>query len=355
MGDGKKRVKQTLRLAHYSLPITHYVIAALFAAIMGGCGTVTTREPTVSKVPPAPRSGGYYLDDGPGENPRADLDGIPEPTPRLEPLHRGASRPYVVMGRHYKPMTALAPYKARGTATWYGRRYHGKQTSSGEIYDMYGISAAHPILPIPSYARVTNLQNGKSVVVRINDRGPFVEDRLIDLSYTAAHKLGVLAGGSATVEVEAIIPGESATTAVASAAPRRGCCPPAAEDATAAPTRGESMPATERWEAGPTVTPPPAGEPPAVASSAPAPQVPLTSDASGFYLQLGAFGSRENAESYLSRLKAQVDWLAQALHVFARDGLFRIHAGPYANQAEARQIADRISQALGVRPFVLTR
>jgi rare lipoprotein A len=103
-------------------------------------------------------------------------------------------------------MTSLAPYKARGIATWYGRRYHGKQTASGERYDMYAMTAAHTTLPIPSYARVTNLANGKSVVVRINDRGPFVDGRIIDLSYTAAHKLGVLAGGNARVEVEALVP-----------------------------------------------------------------------------------------------------------------------------------------------------
>jgi len=240
-------------------------------------------------------------------------------------------------------MTALAPYQARGVATWYGRRYHGRQTSSGELYDMYGITAAHTTLPIPSYARVTNLQNGKSVVVRVNDRGPFIEDRLIDLSYTAAHRLGMLAGGSTMVEVESIIP--DASGARVAAAPVQTPPPALARD---------SAPAAASREAGPVaVALPPAVEPPAAA--APAPQVLLTSDASGFYLQLGAFGSRENAESFLSRLKAQVDWLAQALHIFPRDGLFRIHAGPYANQAEAREIADRISQALGVQPFVLTR
>ncbi len=296
----------------------------------------------MSKAPPSAPAGrgGYYLDDGPGENPPADLDNIPDAVPRTEPLHRGASRPYVVMGRSYTPMTALAPYKARGIATWYGRRYHGKMTSSGEIYDMYDMTAAHTILPIPSYARVTNLRNGKSVVVRVNDRGPFVDGRVIDLSYTAAHKLGVLAGGNAMVEVESIFPGAPEPVLAASALPP---AVPAPEPTPAVPPR----------EAQPTAAPPPAAEPQSPATAASAPQVPVTVDASGVYLQLGAFGSRENAESYLARLKAQVDWLA--LHILSRDGLFRIHAGPYANQAEARQIADRISQALGVRPFVLTR
>lgn len=278
---------------------------------MSGCGTTPKREPSVSKAPPTPR-GGYYLDDGPGEYPPVDLDSIPDAVPKLEPLHRGASRPYVVMGRDYAPMTSLQPYKARGFATWYGRRYHGKQTSSGETYDMYAMTAAHATLPIPSYARVTNLANGKSVVVRINDRGPFIGDRLIDLSYTAAYKVGVLGGGSAVVEVESIIPGDPMPMAVASGA----------------------------------------GQPAAISA---APEIPLTNAASGVYLQLGAFGSKENAETYLMRLKLQLAWLAERLHVFPGEGLYRVHAGPYANRAEARQIADRIGQALSIRPMVLVR
>ncbi|HXF67001.1 MAG TPA: septal ring lytic transglycosylase RlpA family protein, partial [Burkholderiales bacterium] len=166
---------------HVSRFTLRCLAAAITAMALSACGTVAKRE-SVSKTPATPaRPGGYYLDDGPGGAPPVDPDSVPEPVPRLEPLHRGASRPYVVMGRQYTPMTQLAPYKARGIATWYGRRYHGRQTSSGEIYDMYALTAAHPTLPIPSYARVTNLQNGKSVVVRVNDRGPFLEGRLIDL------------------------------------------------------------------------------------------------------------------------------------------------------------------------------
>jgi rare lipoprotein A len=186
--------KVRFSVSHSALSTQHLVAASLLAAMLSGCGT------------PATRPGGYYLDDGPGGKPPANLDSIPDAVPRVEPINRGTARPYVVMGRSYTPMTSLAPYKARGIATWYGRRYHGKQTASGERYDMYAMTAAHTTLPIPSYARVTNLANGKSVVVRINDRGPFVDGRIIDLSYTAAHKLGVLAGGNARVEVEALVP-----------------------------------------------------------------------------------------------------------------------------------------------------
>jgi len=280
--------------------------ALVLAAMVSGCGTAP-------KAPPRP--GGYYLDDGPGTNPPANIDAIPDAVPRAEPINRGTARPYVVMGKSYTPMTALAPYKARGIATWYGRRYHGKPTSSGEPYDMYAMTAAHTTLPIPSYARVTNLKNGKSVVVRVNDRGPFVDGRIIDLSYTAAHRIGVLAGGNAMVEVQTILP-DGAGSMIATA--------------------------------------PPAEPPPPVVAAAP-PAAPASADAGGVYLQLGAFGSRENAENFLARMKIQIEWLASALHVFSRDGLYRVHAGPYPREAEARRDADRIGQSLGVRPFVFTR
>ena len=107
------------------------------------------------------------------------------------------------------PATSLRPYHERGVASWYGRKFHGQKTSSGETYDMYAMTAAHPTLPLPSYARVTNVATGKSVVVRVNDRGPFLHDRVIDLSYAAAHRIGIAQKGSGEVEVEAILPGDA--------------------------------------------------------------------------------------------------------------------------------------------------
>ncbi|MGH8620160.1 MAG: septal ring lytic transglycosylase RlpA family protein [Burkholderiales bacterium] len=316
------------------------VLAALAISTLAACGSAEKRDPvestdrTAAATPPptsetkptvkppatGPRGGAYYLDDGPGDNPPPDLDKIPDAVPKLEPLNRGTARPYSVMGRSYTPMTTLGPYRARGIATWYGRRYHGLKTSSGEPYDMYAMTAAHTLLPIPSYVRVTNPANGKAVVVRVNDRGPFIGDRLIDLSYTAAWKLGLLAGGSGVVEVELIVPGADNT------APR----PATAETpAIVSVTRTET----------------PGGQP----------VLPMTSGRGGLYIQLGAFGAQDNADNYLARIKAQLDWLAPQLHVFPRDGLFRIHAGPFASQVEAREAADRISQALGIKTIVLTR
>ncbi len=332
--------------------------------MLTGCGTFASREatapvarapdgtsPATGKPAPAPRpgGGGYYLNDGPGDNPPANLDLIPDAVPRAEPLRPANMRPYAVMGQTYTPMTRLTPYRERGIASWYGRRYHNQKTASGEIYDMYAMTAAHTVLPIPSFARVTNLANNKSVVVRINDRGPFHSDRLIDLSYTAAWKLGVLAGGRAMVEVETVFAdaGTPLTPTVAAATPGAATAPvvidkPPPVVATAAGVVATPLVNAELLNATPVVA---------------TPTVAVTAEAGakGLFLQLGAFGSPDNAENYLARLRSEVDWLAGALHVYSKDGLFRVHAGPYANQAEARAAADKLSQTLGIKAVVLAR
>jgi len=150
--------------------------------------------PAAGTAPPG--RGRFYLDDGPGDRPLAELQKVPDAVPRAESLHSRANRPYVIFGRQYEPMTRLEPFRERGVATWYGRRYHGRPTSIGEIYDMYRMTAAHPTLPLPSYARVTNVRTGRSVIVRVNDRGPFLHGRVIDLSYAAAAKLAAALPGS---------------------------------------------------------------------------------------------------------------------------------------------------------------
>jgi rare lipoprotein A len=310
--------------------------------------------------------GGYYLDDGPGANPPADLVDTPNAVPRFEPINLSTSRPYTVLGTTYTPMTHLQPYHERGYASWYGRRYNGKRTSSGEIYNMYAMTAAHPTLPIPSYARVTNVQNHRSVVVRINDRGPFLNGRVIDLSFTAACKLGIIGNGSGLVDVDSIIPGSEPPTYVASAdtapaAAVRSVPSPANDPQPAAP----AQPAPAAQTAARTATAAPSAAPTAVAlqtapAAAPPPdaapqQVPVTSDASGIYLQFGAFSSKDNADNFLERLQVQLDTLAQQLHIHFKDGLYKVHAGPYRSQAQARSAAARISAKLGIKPMVLVR
>lgn len=368
------------------------MVCVAVVAALSGCGTTVRREAPIPPTMEKDASGRYYLDDGPGDNPPADLDSIPDAMPKLEPLHRGATRPYNVMGRDYVPMTTLARYKARGTATWYGRRYHGKPTSSGEPYDMYAMTAAHTTLPIPSYARVTNLANGKSVIVRINDRGPFVGERLIDLSYTAAHKLGLVKEGSGLVEVETILPGDpvermaAAPPPAPAAAQRDPGSRPAPREATPAPQR-DSSPRSAQRETAPVAVPLAPPETPAAQmastvperagrSTASAPMAaaavttpPVASVAAesatpvaavsqpqapnGIYVQFGAFRSRENAETLLARLKQHFSWLAARLAIHPRDGLYRVHAGPYYNAAEAREIAARVGDMPGPRPVLL--
>lgn len=148
--------------------------------------------------------GGYYMDDGPHASPPVNPHDVADAVPRNEPLSRGGNRPYTVFGKNYVPMNTAAGYRKRGIASWYGKKFHGKRTSNGETYNMYTMSAAHKTLPLPSYVRVTNLKNGRSVVVRVNDRGPFLHNRIIDLSYTAASKLGIVATGTGLVEVSAV-------------------------------------------------------------------------------------------------------------------------------------------------------
>lgn len=284
------------------------VPALLLAALLGVSGCASFSRSEAPAAAPAPGKGAYYKDDGPGTAPPADLAAIPDATPRVEPLHRFANRPYQVFGRDYVPLTRIEPYKETGIASWYGRRYHGGPTSSGEKYDMYAMSAAHPTLPIPSYARVTNLANGRSVVVRVNDRGPFHSDRIIDLSYTAAWKLGYADAGSARVEVESLVPGA-----------------PPAPLATA-----QSVPI-------------------APANARPA------ADAKGYVLQLGAFSAADTAENFRARVYRELAWLSETIAVVPGGNLFRLHLGPYRSQDEARSIADRIQSELGLRPMILGR
>ena len=152
----------------------------------------------------APKRSVYYQNDGPPERGPSEAASVADATPRIEPLLPRANRPYVALGRSYTPLTTDVAFRERGIASWYGKQFHGNRTASGEIYDMFAMTAAHPTMPIPSYARVTHVRTRASVIVRVNDRGPFLSGRVIDLSYAAASKLGFVAGGTADVEVERI-------------------------------------------------------------------------------------------------------------------------------------------------------
>ena len=169
-----------------------------------GCQSNNVDKNNEDPVVDSKSKGAYYLDDGPEEKIPENLSNIPNAIPKKEPLNKFSNRPYKVFGKTYYPMTSLKPYMANGYATWYGKKYHGNKTSIGEVYNMYEMTAAHKTLPLPCYVKVTNLKNDKTVIVRVNDRGPFVKDRIIDLSYAAANRLEIIEKGSELVKVELI-------------------------------------------------------------------------------------------------------------------------------------------------------
>lgn len=315
-------------------------LSLFLVACGGGSAVKPTPAPGASAtdkpVTPPKKGGGYYLDDGPGDNPPADIDAIADAMPRAEaPLPR-ANRPYSALGNRYTPMTEYAPYKQRGIASWYGKRYHGQKTSSGEVYDMYGMTAAHTTLPLPSYARVTNPENGRSVIVRINDRGPFHSDRLIDLSYAAAYKLRIVGKGSGLVEVEAINPrGELFKP--------KNAAQPVATSSTPAPL----------------VVPPPIdpptelqAPPPEPIQTAQAPQM-AASTAPGNYVQVGAFKFKDNSDKLTEKLRRQNLAENVAVESWYNAGTYRVRLGPYSSRADAERAAARIKQALKVNTIVL--
>lgn len=282
------------------------------------------------RMVPGKRGGGYYKDDGPADWVPENLDQIPDAEPRWEPLHKWANRPYVVLGKEYVPQTQVRPFRQEGIASWYGKKFHGQKTSTGESYDMFAMSAAHPTLPLPSYVRVTNPANGKAVVLRVNDRGPFHAERIIDLSYTAAHKLGYVSQGSSRVIVESIVPGEIGNTTYAAVTP-----PPRSAEA---PRNSEDMDTMFRRLLEEERESPPAALP-----------------TRGIFLQLGAFASAENAENLKNHLTRDLDWLSDPIQIHRAGNIHRLHLGPYPSRAEAERMAQRIRVALGYAPTIVTR
>lgn len=272
-----------------------YLLPLFIIISLAGCASTPKRslpaEPT-STIAGAPngvkKSGGYYQNDGPGDTPPANIDSTPDAIPRKESLHKYANRPYVALGATYTPATDNITYQVKGIASWYGKQFHGKRTASGEVYDMYGMSAAHPTLPIPSYARVTSLTSGKSVIVRVNDRGPFHSKRIIDLSYTAAHKLGIVQGGRGMVEVTAITPTEI--------------------------SQGRDVKSNE----------------------------------TGIFLQLGSFSSRNNAEKLLARASTQLN--NTNLVILSKADRYRVALGPYGDDDSAKIAAQEVETQMNLKP-----
>lgn len=236
-----------------------------------------------------------------------DVSGVPDAVPRWEPLSRGGNRsPYTVWGKQYYVLDSAKGYKEQGIASWYGKKFHGHLTSNGETYDMYGMSAAHRSLPLPSFVRVTSLENGRSVVVRVNDRGPFHGDRLIDLSYAAAAKLGFVQKGTARVEVEAIYmePGH------------------------------QSLPSTT------------------VAVNQMGQSVSNSSD--GWFVQVGAYSSLDAAHRMQSQIRQAIQHPV-VIHRVQQAGLtlHRVQVGPFPSEADAQRNKSRIEEAASSNVIII--
>ena len=244
--------------------------------------------------------GRSVIQDG-GPDRRVDVSGIPDAVPRVEPRSRyGNPESYVVRGRRYYVMRSSHGYVERGIASWYGTKFHGRRTSSGETYDMYKMTAAHKTLPLPTYVRVTNLENGRSVVVKVNDRGPFHENRLIDLSWAAAAKLGILGKGTGLVEVRAIDPRHPE--------PRTLHASSSKDDRDSAGSRATVKPR--------------------------------------LFLQVGAFASRANAERLLRRLGLEQAFIVPGYSRQRR--IYRVRIGPLPSVEQADALARRLD-ARGIR------
>jgi len=261
------------------------IILLLLTALLYGCSS-------------APSGGGYYMDDGPHASPEVDLDRVPDAIPKVEPLSERGNAPYKVFNKTYFPLRDANGYRERGIASWYGKKFHGNKTSSGETYDMYAMTAAHKSLPIPSYARVRNLRNGESVIVRVNDRGPFLHNRLIDLSYAAAARLDIVKTGTGLVEVSAI---------------------------TVNQNRKASVPTKEH-----VTTPSFNGQDPKI------------------YLQVGAFSRRDNAAKLYERLRH----VTPEPVLLESDGanqekVYKVRIGPIKTIEEVERLVQRITD-LGI-------
>ncbi len=294
-----------------------------------------------------------------------DLAKVPDAVPRVEPLHPYANRPYVALGKTYTPLAADVPFRQRGYASWYGRQFHGNRTSSGEIYDMFAMTAAHPTLPIPSYARVTRVTNGASVIVRINDRGPFKDDRIIDLSYAAATRLGIADAGTGEVDVERLTNADIASgrccqrTQVATApAPVLAPAPDPEPVATALPiASADASSGAPLPEIAPALLPP---APNATAPAATAPTATAPNE-TRWSVQLGAFAQAANAESLRDRIAQELARIATGAdavdqpRVERHGSIFRVLIGDLVDRAAALALSHRLERMLNRETTVFAR
>lgn len=276
---------------------TKILILGVVSLLLFGCTSVKTEKP-------AQRQPGFddLRDSGPSKP--IDTSHVPDAIPRHETRTiAGNKNPYTVLGKTYHLIKDERAYKERGKASWYGNKFHGRRTSNGEVYDMYAMTAAHKTLPIPSYVRVTNVANGKTAVVRVNDRGPFHAERIIDLSYAAAQRLGIIGTGTGLVDVEIVLPTDAAP-------------PPRAREASVAVTPGSELP-------------------------------PDT------YLQLGAFGSESSAKQFAADVGRQVSYPLIVSRSQTGKVVYRVRLGPLGNARQLQDAREQVQRLSIPQPHVV--
>ncbi|MEO8641424.1 septal ring lytic transglycosylase RlpA family protein [Pseudomonas sp.] len=334
-----------MRALPMNKPLKLMAFAAL-AVLVASCSTSrapTQKSTTAVRSAPGLDINRAHKDGAPWWD--VDVSRIPDATPTL---HTGPykANPYTVLGKTYFPLQESKTYVASGTASWYGTKFHGQNTANGEVYDLYGMSAAHKTLPLPSYVRVTNLDNNKSVVLRVNDRGPFYSDRIIDLSYAAAKKLGYAETGTARVKVEGIDP-QQWWAAKGRPAPLMLNEPQVAQNS--APTITASAGTVEQW------TPPPQQH---ASDTVPVPisaKKNASVPASGQYLQVGAFANPDAAELLRSKLSGMVSAPVFISSIVRnQQTLHRVRLGPIGSPGEIQQVQNSVRLANLGSPSVVT-
>lgn len=309
------------------------------------------------------KGGGYYKDDGPGSDIPANVRNTPDAVPRIESYAPANMRPYRVLGKTYVPLTSGGTFREAGVASWYGKKFHGRKTANGEVYDMFAMTAAHPTLPLPSYARVSRPATGESVIVRINDRGPFHSSRIIDLSYAAAARLSLIGQGSGTVVVEAITHAQIAQGYSGQAQPSAA----KQEQKPSLAAQLNQTAAAELDEAAAVAMPDALAVLDAQAamlsstdqaSDSTMLPIPTLENSGGaeVFLQFGAFSGQSNADSLARQLNRQIAMVeSRQAQVKASSNLYRVQIGPYASRTEAVNAALRIQQHTGAQATVATR
>ncbi|MGQ4880270.1 septal ring lytic transglycosylase RlpA family protein [Billgrantia sp. LNSP4103-1] len=315
-------------------------LVLVVSTLMAGCAGSGSSAPAQRDGAPSTSAERYAMSGDAYPQDPPDVSQIPDAVPRVEPPSRGGNRPvYEVWGKSYNVLPDARGYERQGTASWYGEKFHGYATSNGEIYDMYKMSAAHRSLPLPTYARVTSLDNGRSVIVRVNDRGPFHSDREIDLSYAAAARLDILDRGTGRVKVEAIDP-EAWLAENGSVETNRT----AEGTVQSAPDRASRSDAAAQAGAGATSRAAPSATSEASASNE------ADSDAEVIYLQIAALGSADSARALKARLERE---LSHPVRVADATGMYRIQVGPLAHTGQVEPARAELRRAGFDQAFIV--